>query len=1195
MEKQLKLNIPLYTLRERLKFIEDKGSAPASPSHTSRPKKSASNSTLPDIHKRSSSSKLTPLKTDETQQINLRDVSYRLETLKEIKGRNDINENQLKQIISGKESEIKLPLPTNLSDLEKEAEKVKAKQGKTFNSTFFSEIEEAKKKLSKNQKKRKEFFIKESLYYYKAQSDWLFNKVAQIHENPPGSPKVHSRSHSQSKLEDRPLQTDRPTKNRGELDLGAPSSRREVELLRYWLDCMLDTQVIQSDKPIDQRVSIAQLIYTICFKEIIRQVSVHCLERGQLMEKLWNSQLELYSKSDDISLKKLEEMQEQHIEFIGRAEKNWEEEIKKEQAKNEELLKAIKSKDKNIDELNNEKKEMKLEIEKIRKRSADLGESINESSSRRFVLQKDKCVSAVPDAFDESSQTENIDLEYELEKTIRIKRPKSMKPVIMAGYFDMQDQFHAQQLFRRHSSGRVESIDLPDEIIAIVPKKNKSTWTEEIAEVAADATPVRHNFIDWKSEIPNTKLNFGLYAINMGTFGIDRGVQAPEFKADLKISIINDIEIRKRFIRKNTSEKKKTLTKEVLVTNLNKLDKHIDKLDNATLITSVASQTNNFDVKKVTNATKKASKILRKDRNIIKDVYNAIEDELVDTVIHEAKAKKKIANRINEKHREQETHSEGGEDTANNSSTNEHQEIDEALPAKLVKNIGKFKKVLSKVLIKKKPAEALINNDKAKKYAHKLRIKLDSMYSQKTDRIQTPIKSHSTTPISVRSKEGSRSKDLSPIIEKSIKKPLSQPKIIRDRIKLAPPKTFFDAYVQTDLSGDNIFLKNMMKKMESDEDEIKEMSLKTSEKFHSSSRRISRKFQEDNSGSFTQSLPELNDVMPVKPKAAPKYMPKVNPKQLLIVEAFLLGQVQRKIHLTHPGQKLLTKIMDSLRENKVKLSMSIKILMKIINQVYAEKISLSRESADHKSHEASIVLYDMLIHRYGLRSVAENKYKQVVHATISYSEKFIRIKNFYKFLGLEGNFTVEDWNFYLYSCEFMECCNIGPYIYNEDFSPDHFSPYDRAIHCASVFFEKKLSPVLFQGLLNRINMIRIQESPKYSGRVVRVLQRNTEKVNTDEFLSLLLEYYQVLKNKLSKALWPTGEIPNSLELEEFLALMKGLPDSSLVEEELVKIFEDHSVYTKGKNGDIVKAIMHESILSFGVDNSIIPFNDIKAP
>lgn len=100
----------------------------------------------------------------------------------------------------------------------------------------------------------------------------------------------------------------------------------------------------------------------------------------------------------------------------------------------------------------------------------------------------------------------------------------------------------------------------------------------------------------------------------------------------------------------------------------------------------------------------------------------------------------------------------------------------------------------------------------------------------------------------------------------------------------------------------------------------------------------------------------------------------------------------------------------------------------------------------------------------------------------------------------------------------MEYCNVGAYIYNEDTSPVHYFTLDRALQCASTLFEKKLRIDLFQDLLARINLIKIEEPAKNTSRMIRNVQKNTEKVNTDVFLGIMIEFYTFLKQNLADSI-----------------------------------------------------------------------------
>ena len=94
--------------------------------------------------------------------------------------------------------------------------------------------------------------------------------------------------------------------------------------------------------------------------------------------------------------------------------------------------------------------------------------------------------------------------------------------------------------------------------------------------------------------------------------------------------------------------------------------------------------------------------------------------------------------------------------------------------------------------------------------------------------------------------------------------------------------------------------------------------------------------------------------------------------------------------------------------NNIKANISIKSLMKVINSIYQEKILLCKDNQNNKKSEVSMVLYDYMTNKYGLKAVAEGKFRQIIMATCVYKEKYLRVKNFAKFLYIEGNYSVEE-------------------------------------------------------------------------------------------------------------------------------------------------------------------------------------------
>ena len=76
-----------------------------------------------------------------------------------------------------------------------------------------------------------------------------------------------------------------------------PAGRRDVLLLHAWVNDMISRlKRTSSALREEEMLKDAQLLFSVAFHEIIRQVSVHCLERGYLMGKIWWSEMELFQR-----------------------------------------------------------------------------------------------------------------------------------------------------------------------------------------------------------------------------------------------------------------------------------------------------------------------------------------------------------------------------------------------------------------------------------------------------------------------------------------------------------------------------------------------------------------------------------------------------------------------------------------------------------------------------------------------------------------------------------------------------------------------------------------------------------------------------------------------------------------------------------------------------------------------------------
>ena len=280
----------------RVKIIQERSS-----------NKSPSGSTLksqkffPNLHKRSTTD--THFKPDPIT----RDVSHQLDSISKVKSNSQLQEIKLREILGKKPKQKKLP--RDLKELEKAVEKKFLKKGK---KQLFSELEAMKLKISKQKEKLLKQVVDEGGLLYRTQSGLILPQLTGMYES------------LLKKVKN--VQVDLP---RSDLDLGNPSGRKEVGIIIAWLENMIQAFVNEpSDLTLEEKVRRASMIYTVCFKEVVRQVTNHCIERGILLQKIWNAQIDIYCAKEDENVKKIEEFQKRILEVLKSCKEKYERKLK---------------------------------------------------------------------------------------------------------------------------------------------------------------------------------------------------------------------------------------------------------------------------------------------------------------------------------------------------------------------------------------------------------------------------------------------------------------------------------------------------------------------------------------------------------------------------------------------------------------------------------------------------------------------------------------------------------------------------------------------------------------------------------------------------------------------------------------------------------------------------------------------------
>lgn len=86
--------------------------------------------------------------------------------------------------------------------------------------------------------------------------------------------------------------------------LGAPTGRQEVDNLKQWYELMkvkhLEKSVeelrnLQGSENLDSKMELCNIIFQAGLRDLVRQVSVHCIDRGELLREMLNRYYELWS------------------------------------------------------------------------------------------------------------------------------------------------------------------------------------------------------------------------------------------------------------------------------------------------------------------------------------------------------------------------------------------------------------------------------------------------------------------------------------------------------------------------------------------------------------------------------------------------------------------------------------------------------------------------------------------------------------------------------------------------------------------------------------------------------------------------------------------------------------------------------------------------------------------------------------
>ena len=132
--------------------------------------------------------------------------------------------------------------------------------------------------------------------------------------------------------------------------LGAPTGRQEVENLKQWFELMKSRYLEKSEDEIrnllnpetlEKKMELCSVIYQAGLRDLVRQVSVHCVDRGELLREILNRYYELWSVFSEKCKEDLEMEVKSRAQDIDELQNMLSEEIKKRKVKVHDLKRNL--------------------------------------------------------------------------------------------------------------------------------------------------------------------------------------------------------------------------------------------------------------------------------------------------------------------------------------------------------------------------------------------------------------------------------------------------------------------------------------------------------------------------------------------------------------------------------------------------------------------------------------------------------------------------------------------------------------------------------------------------------------------------------------------------------------------------------------------------------------------------------------
>lgn len=214
----------------------------------------------------------------------------------------------------------------------------------------------------------------------------------------------------------------------------------------------------------------------------------------------------------------------------------------------------------------------------------------------------------------------------------------------------------------------------------------------------------------------------------------------------------------------------------------------------------------------------------------------------------------------------------------------------------------------------------------------------------------------------------------------------------------------------------------------------------------------------------------------------------------------------------NPAKKILAKF---LARNQSVInryaSLGIHMVLRIISLVYISTLSKMKSSEAIDSFLE--ILYEELLHKYGMKSVAEKKFRETI-ASMLYHSSFKRVNMLLRLAGVGKRVGMNSYSYlscklYMDLLNFMQNFNVGIMVSTDDIAEIQLYPTVRAIECV----KEKLEPILDKTAVNSFIRFIEQKSVSDPKRI-----NKSGLIELELFLEKALDLYEEYQESIQAGL-----------------------------------------------------------------------------